>query len=78
VATPDLRLSASSHYDFDAEFYPLRARLGEGVSLVHRALQRQGLLDYPFDVDRASQSLWPVKLWKDGTFEDLRRPEPPK
>ncbi len=73
---PELQRIASSHYTLDSQFRVTSAELGDKVEPVHRALEREGLLDHPFSAEYDSRFLWPVLRWDGATFVEITGPEP--
>ena len=72
---PELQWSATSQYTLDSQFRVMNAELGEKVDPVHRALEREGLLDHPFNPEYDSRFLWPVLRWDGATFVKITGPE---
>jgi hypothetical protein len=72
---PELQWSATSLYTLDSQFRVLNAELGDKVEPVHRALEREGLLDHPFSPEYDSRFLWPVLRWDGSAFVKITGPE---
>ena len=72
---PELQWSATSQYTLDSQFRVMNAELGDKVEPVHRALEREGLLDHPFSPEYDSRFLWPVLRWDGSTFVKITGPE---
>lgn len=71
----ELRWSATSEYTLDSRFRVMNADFGDKVEPVHRALEREGLLDHPFNPVYDSRFLWPVLRWDGSAFVKITGPE---
>ena len=72
---PELQWSATSLYTLNPQFHVKSAELGEAVAIVHRAIEKDGLLDHPFSIERDSLQLWPVRRWNGKAFDQVNGPE---
>ena len=73
---PELQWGATSHYTLDSKFRVTNAELGDRVPVVHRALEREGLIDHAFSPEYDSRFLWPVRWWDGSTFVLITGPQP--